>query len=144
MAQQHINYDIFVDKNGVAIVQARDMLTGGPVQNTFELQPGDIVTFTSNRVNSAIQFTVPPPLQTHQVTDPFNELSVNTPHRVAGLGKKFTVKNACSFSNAFHFECGRLKENGAFGAWGAVEGRAPGGDMPGPNDLIMDPLDGNR
>jgi hypothetical protein len=139
---QEINHDITVDPNGKASVSTRDVTLGGPgaaLPDAFVLQPGDKVTFTSNRSDTVIRYPSqppPPPLNgrppVYQPGSPFSNLGADTDHPVAGV-KKLTVVTSCTISNPFHFLCGRLLATG-FSEWGAQTGHAAGGNTPSPDD----------
>ena len=133
----HLNFHIFVDRNGKAKV-SNQTISGGPAP-TNQLQPDDRVTFTSNDPDSEIRFkkaqdSLP---ANAQAGSPFaDQLAPGNRHKVeAGVlaGTVFTVRTACDIDNHFVFECGH-DLSGGFSEWGTLEGDIPGGGVPGPND----------
>src|ERR671935_129234 len=92
----NLNHHILVDETGKARVIS-EATSGGEVVVIERLEPGDTVTFTSNKANAEIRYKQhkgAPPENT-QEGSPFGAaLPPGTPHKISD-GKVFTVENAC-------------------------------------------------
>ena len=129
---QHLNHHIHVDANGAKT--ATNQFSGGD-QTNIQLQPGDTVTFTSNRPDTEIlykEFTGTPPPKT-QSGSPFRSvLRPGTRHKVSNA-TIFTVETACNFDSHFICDCGH-NLNGVFSVWSTLGNDQAGVSTPGPND----------